>query len=273
VKKEHKVIYRRYVGLILGAGLGFVYGIVSQSINRIFLPDIPLYQPPLGLPGNIILWTFIGALLGLVAALPDETIVGALYGGVTGATLLTLFTLSTGRIEQDTLATMIISVLFLFVPMVGAITPLVAIQRWVVNKLVEAHLESEPPWVYLPLPILLLALVGAIGASSLMPPYARVMLTRTEKILQTGLSSAQVSQLPKPLQQERVGGFLDNATNRYRLEWRNRDITRFAIPRPMSNRPWEESAVIARFNNGWILVCLYAKSDAEPACKGFPNGL
>jgi hypothetical protein len=272
MKRENIVIYRRNTGLILGAGLGFVYGMVSQSINRIFLPDVPLYQAPFGLPGNIILWTLIGALLGLVAALPDESVVGALYGGVTGAALLTLFTLSTGRIERDTWTIMVISVLFLFLPMVGAFTLIVAIQRWAVNKLVEAHLESEPAWVYLSLPILLMVLVGTIGTSSLMPPYARIMLTRTERMLQNGLSSMQESQLPEPLQRERVGGFLDNATNQYSLEWQNQNINRFAIPRPASNRPWEESAVIARFKNGWILVCIYAKSDAEPACKGFPNG-
>ena len=272
MKKERKAIYRRYVGLFLGASLGFVYGAVSQNINRVFLPDIPLHQAPFGWVGNTFLWTLIGALLGLVTAIPEETVIGALYGGATGATLLTLFTLSTSNIERDTWITTIISVLFLFVPIAGGITLIAAVQRWVVNKLVEAHLESEPVWKYLPLPILLLILVGAVGAFSLMPPYARIMVSRTESMIQNGLSAAQESQLPDSLQKERVGDFLSNATNRYSLEWQNQDINRFAIPRPASNRPWEESAIIARFNNGWTLVCIFAKSDAEPACKGFSDG-
>ena len=37
----------------------------------------------------------------------------------------------------------------------------------------------------------------------------------------------------------------------------------------MSGRPGEEAVVIARFESGWRLACLFPDADAEPACKGF----
>ena len=47
-RKRHPRVF----GLALGALLGLVYGLTSQTINRIILPGIPLYQPPLGPAGN-----------------------------------------------------------------------------------------------------------------------------------------------------------------------------------------------------------------------------
>ncbi len=270
---HHDTLYRRCVGLSLGASTGLVYGIVSQSINRFYLPHIPLFSPPLGIVGNILLWSLIGALLGLITVLPAETITGALYGAATGAFLVTILTLVTGRMDQGVWTGKILGVLFLFIPLAGAITPMTAIFRWIVNKLVVKHLENTPIWTRLPIPILLMVLVGAVGAFSRMPPYARIMVTHMNEMLQTGLSSPSETQLPRPLQHPRVGGFLSHATNHYSLEWQNININRFAIPRPMSSRPWEESVVIARFDNGWNLVCLYPESGAEPACKAYQNDL
>lgn len=261
--------YRRYVGLCLGLSLGFVYGLVSQGINQVFLPHIPLYRPPLGLPGNILLWSLVGALLGLVTALPAETISGALYGGATGAFLVTILTLASGRTNPGAWTAKIISVLFLLIPLAGGITPFAAMLRWGINRVVEGKRNAATAWKRLSQPLLLIILVGLLGIFSRMPPYARSMVLKTDKMLQTGLRCSQESQLPDPLQQARVGGFLSHATERYYLEWQNRNINRFAIPRPMSDRPWEESVVIARFDNGWNLVCLYAKSDVPPSCKGY----
>ena len=44
--------YRRWVGFILGGLLGLAYGVVSQLINRVAAPGVPLYQPPYGAVGE-----------------------------------------------------------------------------------------------------------------------------------------------------------------------------------------------------------------------------
>ena len=263
------IAYRRIVGLVLGASLGLIYGLVSQFINRIVLPDIPLYQPPFGPIGNVLIWLLIGALLGLVSAWPPETVQGALLGGITGAIMLTILTLLTGRMDSEILIGKIAAVFFLFLPFVGALTPLLGIHRLAVNRVVEAHIESSPWWVAGQWPIPLMFIVAIIGTTSLLPNYARIMLTRTNSLISAGLKASDAAALPPLLQGERVGLFLTNAQSPFTLQWEKKQINRFAIPRPMTDRPHEESAVIARFKNGWTLVCLYGNSDVEPVCKGF----
>jgi hypothetical protein len=261
--------YRRIVGVILGACLGATYGLLSQFINRIILPDISFYQPPAGPVGNILIWASIGAFLGLASAWPRESIQGALLGAAAAVCVLIILTLLTGEKDSATLAGKIIGVAFLGLPMLGFFVPLVAAQRWAINGVVEAHIDRAPWLVAARRPLLLGTIIFVIGVLSLAPGHARVMLTRTNDLLIDGLQAKEVSDLPPALQTARVGSFLDHAEPPYTLQWDKKNINRFAIPRPLSDQPNEESVVIARFKNGWTLVCLYTSSEAEPICKGF----
>jgi len=78
-----KQTYRRWAGLILGALIGLAFGGVSQAVNLLFLPGIPLYQPPFGPDGNLLLALLTGALLGLICAWVERArdIVGRGYRG------------------------------------------------------------------------------------------------------------------------------------------------------------------------------------------------
>ncbi|HXF83790.1 MAG TPA: hypothetical protein VNK49_00215 [Anaerolineales bacterium] len=58
----------RRIGFVLGLVLGLAYGTVSNLINRIYMPDIPLYVPPPGVSGLIVMTTLLFALQGLLAA-------------------------------------------------------------------------------------------------------------------------------------------------------------------------------------------------------------
>ena len=80
---------RRVFGLALGPLLGLVYGLTSQTINRIILPGIPMYQPPLGPAGNTLLIALPGAMLGLVAAWPPGSIRGTFAASTVAAALIT----------------------------------------------------------------------------------------------------------------------------------------------------------------------------------------
>lgn len=268
---KDNVTLRLMVGLLLGLGLGLAYGISSQTINRIMLPGIMLHQPPLGLAGNILLWTMAGAALGLVTAWPKESLIGVILGGIVGASILTVITLSTGRTDAGVWTGKLLSTFFLFIPIAGLLMPLTGVFRWTVNKTIESRVEKEPAWYGIRWPVLLLVLVVAIGTFALLPSHARIMLARTDALLAKGLELSTMDQLPEPLQNERVGGYIEHASAKYTLEWENKDINRFAIPRPLTDRPWEESVVIAYFDSGWKLVCLYADSNASPACRGFDD--
>jgi hypothetical protein len=257
------------VGIALGASLGAVYGLISQLINRILLLDISFYQPPAGPVGNILIWASIGAFLGLAVAWPRESIRGALLGAAASVFVLIVLTVFTGQRDSSALYGKLLSVAFLILPMLGFFVPLVAAQRWAVNGVVEAHIDRAPWHAALRRPLLLGAIVAVIGGWSLLPGYARSMITHANNLIITGLQAKTASELPLPLQTARVGAFLEHAQPPYTLQWDKNNITRFAIPRPLSDRPTQESVVIARFSNGWALVCVYMYSDAEPICKGF----
>jgi hypothetical protein len=261
--------YRRMVGIALGASLGAVYGLISQLINRILLLDISFYQPPAGPVGNILIWASIGAFLGLATAWPRESIHGALLGAVASVFVLTILTMLTGQRGSETLLGKLLGVAFLILPMLGFFVPLVAVQRWAVNGVVEAHIDRANWQVAFRRPLLLGAVVVVVGGLSLLPGYARSMLMHANNLIITGLQAKTASELPPALQTPRVGAFLEYAQPPYTLQWDKNNLTRFAIPRPLSDRPTQESVVIARFSNGWALVCLYMYSDAEPICKGF----
>jgi hypothetical protein len=62
--------------------LGLVYFLVSQGINAVFLPAIPLFQPPLGFWGNVALGALWGGILGLICAWPYSTAIGVVLASV-----------------------------------------------------------------------------------------------------------------------------------------------------------------------------------------------
>ncbi len=261
--------HRRLFGVIFGTLLGLGYGIVSQSINHIILPGVPLYQPPFGPLGNVVVTTLVGALVGTICAWLPNDIGGVFAGAVTGALLLAVATLLTGRTDAEILPAKSLAVFFLLVPIIATLLPLMAIFRWVANREEVAHIHHLSAWFHIRAPLVIVIVFSAAGAFSLASQDARIMLPKTHNLIQEGLKVSQAADLPAPLQGNLVGDFQKNALGAYNLQWDNKEVNRFSIPRLMSQRPWEEAVVIARFESGWILVCLYPQTDRDPTCKGY----
>ncbi|HSF81005.1 MAG TPA: hypothetical protein VLA49_07210 [Anaerolineales bacterium] len=266
------IAYRRWFGALLGVGLGLCYGLVSQYINRLALPGIPIYQPPLGPLGNTLLWMGAIGLFALMGAWHAEGAIGMYAGGGLGAVMIMILTLTSGMISMDRLQLRIFILLLILIPLGGLLTILAGLLRWVVNREVEGRIDRTGLVVRAWVPLSLLALVGLIGSTARYPDWGKAEVRRMADMLQAGLQTTQTAALPEPLQSVRVGNFLDQAKGSYTLAWENQEINRFAIPRGSSKRDWEESAVIARFANDWSLVCIYPDAEAEPACKGFEPG-
>jgi len=149
---------------------------------------------------------------------------------------------------------------------------LAGLLRWVVNREVEGRVDRTNLILRLWVPLGLLALVGLLGSMARYPKWGLEEVSRMHAMLQTGLATSQTGALPAPLQPRRVGGFLERARGNYELRWEDQNINRFAIPRGASRDAREESALIAYFETGWSLVCIYPDAQAEPACKGFEPG-
>lgn len=256
--------YRRGAGVILGFTLGLVYGAVSQFINLFFLPDISFYQPPFGAWGNLALWIVFGSALGGVTAWSTETIAGVLWGSAFCALVLFLGNLPNARMTAQNWSGVIVSLLFLSLPMFGLGVPLVGVLRWAANREMDWFIARESFWQRLKAPIILSVVIAWLGSFTLYAPESRAVIVKMNDLIQ----AADPARLPPVLQSEDVTDFGVRAVGHYTLEWKNTDLNRYAIPR-YSGKPGEEAAVIARFENGWTLVCIFPDTQVEPACKGF----
>lgn len=260
--------YRRLAGLLFGAGLGLTYGLTSQLTNRILLPGIPLYQPPLGPLGNILASVLVGALLGVICAWPESSINGAFIAGAVAALVILVGNAALAEPDRSTLATRLITSVVLLLPFWGLMVLLIAALRWGVNKLVDAHADHLPIRARIAAPAVLLLVVGVVGIAPSYRGEARTLLAQTHALLRAGQAAASAEALPAPLAAPAAGSFLENGRGPYELSWQQQKIEKFRIARPIENFD-NHSAVVARFKNGWNLVCLYITPQRPPLCQAF----
>jgi len=249
--------YRRLVGFLLGFALGLTYTLVSQGINHLLLPGMPLYQPPLGLWGNIGLGALWGGVLGLICAWPYSTAVGIVL-----ATVVSVVVQVTRNLVgiDESMGRLLIVAIVLNLPMAFLIAPAMAALRLATNRLVATRGRHVPVGKRLRGPILLLAIVAILSVFSLYTTKARTLLVRMNEMLQASLVAGSP---PEGLRLVENGDFPIGEA--YTLEWTETDLDRFIELRPATNYS-EHSAVIARFDNGHTLVCLYPNARAVPNC-------
>ena len=260
--------YRRLTGLALGAALGLSYGLMSQFLNRIMLPGVPLYQPPLGPIGNFAVCILGGALLGLCTAWREDSVIGTIIISAIAAVLIVGDSLLQARPASSQMMATVINLVFVALPFWGMLVPVIAALRWGVNKLVEGHHDRTRIRSRLPVPVVLVLVVGLVGALSFYRGEARSLLAQTDALLRAGQAASSTGTLPAPLQAPGVGPFIERGQTPYTLAWEQRGIERYRIPRPTENFD-NHSLVVARFKNGWNLVCLYVTPEDAPICREF----
>jgi hypothetical protein len=260
--------YRRLTGLLFGAGLGLMFGLTSQLINRILLPGIPLYQPPLGPLGNILASLLAGALLGVICAWPESSIYGTFIASAVAAAVILVGNAVLAEPGRSTLATRLLTSIVLILPFWALLAILIAALRWGVNKLVDAHADHLPLRARVIVPAVLLLVVGLVGALPTYRGEARTRLTQTHALLRAGQAAASAGALPGPLRVPAVGSFLEAGRVPYALSWQRQGIEKYRIARPIENFD-SHSAVVARFKNDWNLVCLYITPEGPPLCQAF----
>ena len=260
---------RRIAGLLFGAGLGLEYGLVSQFVNAFLLPGIDLYQPPLGPALNVVLIVCVVTVIVLVSAWPAEPAHGIFFGSAIGAVLIQINTLTSGAPQPQEVLAKIVLTLLIFLPLTAMAALPVGLLRWAISKQAAYHGSDARLWERVRLPLVLTAATFGLGLISMTPEDGRAMLARTHNLIQTGLQAANDSELPPALRTKGMTGFLQQAEDRYTLMWERNDLNRFQIPRPTLIDDWKHSVVLARFDNGWRLACLYLSVEAEPICRPY----
>ncbi len=255
---------RRIAGILLGTALGLSYGLVSQLINRVALPGLPLFQPPWGALGNIVLNILVGGFLGLLSVLPPSPALGIFLGSLAAAVAIFISTmLRVGTVINSGGA--VIASLVLSVPIAWLTVPMVALLRWAADRQAEFARDGTPLLARLRTPLVLILVMAALAAFELLPGDARQQLRHAHTLVQSGLSATNPDARPAPLRGPLVRGFPPATGRDYTLEWIRYDLDRFIELRPPSNYD-QHAAVIARFSGGYTLVCLYQTSSSQPNC-------
>lgn len=267
LEREHNG-YRRIFALGWGALLGFLYALMSQVINPLILPGIPYYQPPFGPLPNIFMGLVLGALIGLVAGWPLRDINGALLGGALAAVAVAGVTLLTTQMGGQAFLSQTASLFLLSLPVIIASVPAVGLFRWVISR--QEDYRKQPLFSPVRFGSLLLTLALAIGMGStlLYAPEGRTVLTRMHAMLSSTRTANDSTALPAALQPAEVSDFLAHHQANYSLEWVYQDLDSYNVPRPDYKRD-EHTIGIARYDDGWVLVCLYPTPEDEPICRGF----
>jgi len=247
----------------LGALVGLVFGLVSQLGDRFALPGVPLYKPPLGPLGNIVMYAFGAALLGVLVAWPVSGIKGTFQVAAGSAAAIIVVSLLNARDLSGKWLVQTIAGIALMLPFWGMLVPILGALRWVIDRLEEAQRDSLPLWRRVPGTLALLIVVGLVGLATLYPARGRELLRQMHATL---VGSQTTGDVPPAL--ELVDRFPEHLDDPFQLSWEGRSIERFRIPRP--GRDFDmHSAVIARFATGWSLVCVYITAEEPPLCRGF----
>lgn len=260
--------YRRnelVFGALFGAWLGAIYALVSQAINWLFLPGIPLTFSSGSLLNSVLVYLMIGALLGFICTLPENRLAGMALGGLSAALLLSYRTIISAWGMEDFGSTVLL-ILLTFMPLVVLMIPIAFLIRMGVDA---QQVDPARPYLwprrYL-IPVILTLVVVGVGLLSLYSPQVREAFQYTDQMIRDGLvASSSQNGLPEPLRD--VSGFRSNARGKYKLMWSDRVETFFG-PRP-AGKELSQFLIITRFENGFAFACVFSENRPAPNCTKY----
>lgn len=237
------------------------------------MPGIPLYQPPFGAMGNILMALFIGASLGIIVAWSESGGVGVLWSSMLGALFIAIATLFIGQSESGEFWRKFAAVVVILVPTAAALAPIMILFRWAISREEQSFRDalrgySTASFRRIALPASLVLVAGVFGLFSLYNDLGRAVIRQMDLLIQQGRRNQSNETLPDPLRPPDVTQFSEQGNGPYTLQWEKDDQNQFAIPRPAGNA-FEPSIVIARFDSGYLLVCMYPGKTGQPTCRDF----
>lgn len=244
--------------------MGLCYGGLSQWINALLLPGVPLYSPEPGRWMTVILIILGGGVMGLIAAWPSDTLPGVLLSALTSAALGSFLAMRVVPAGTETAGRVFTILFFTFLPRAVIFLPAAALLRWAINTW-----ESEIRVVTFSVRKLALSLGALLGLAiiaslfSLHSTQARYALRTTNDLILAGFQAASPEQLPEPLLP--VDGFLELGEGPYTLQLSN-EPDLLPVQRPMADYNAEEYAVFVFFENGFRFGCAFTPPYPDPSC-------
>jgi hypothetical protein len=264
--------FRRWVGIGAGAAVGLAYGLGAQHVNRI-ATGAPLYQPPLGPLGNVLLIMAVAALIGLATAWPAKSMAGIALGALVGMALLQIRSWALpdtmAIFEQMGLVSNLVFDL-IALPLAFLIAlPLSLVLRWLVVDTCDHRGQAWFTWRRLRLPVVVLAVVAFVGTWSSYPRAVRETIRSMDALVKTGLAAQSPNQVPAPLQTGVGRGLLNSAIGDYQLEW-DTGVARLSSGDAglgAVSQGGGPTTIRARFENGYAVSCRFNVPSGTPTCR------
>ena len=261
--------YRCLVGLVLGMALGLAYGIPSQAINALALPNVTFYQPPFGMLPNILICATLGGLSGLICAWPKSSFLGVVIAAVSGSVFLLIAGSVYGApVAPEKVGGLIVTLTVLLLPMTGLLGALFTTLRWLINKQLEYHADRASLLRRLIAPVLLVCIIGGLSATVGYPPEGQQRIKEMNALIQAGLQAVDAASVP-PAFAKFGETFKQRATPNYTLQWVKSDLVDWRIGQPAGYQEWQLSIAVARFDNGWTVACIFSPDEAPSNCRGY----
>lgn len=255
---------RRLFGFLSSLLLGLIYTLVSQYINTIFLPDVPLYAPPPGRFALIILGTLMIGVMGLIAAWPEEALPGVFLSALMGSVVTSIWSVYN---QPGNRIVSFILLFLIFLPRLFFYIPLGALVRWTISKWETASIyEKKPLSGCLNTLVISVILAGVAGAFSLHSAEVRQALNTTNQLVQAGLDAPTLDDVPAPLQN--VDLFVNYAKGDYQLRV-GTDPDLLPVQRPVADYGVTESLIIIYFENTYFFGCVFTPPSKVPVCGDF----
>jgi hypothetical protein len=255
---------RRVLGMIFGGGIGLLYGLVSQNINLLYLPGVPLFVAPPGRSGSVILLALFGALMGLVVAWPLDAIPGVILGAILATVAQTAITIRQQTSVPGNTVGLAYVLVLTFLPRVVLLLPIAALIRWILDiwerELAHVTFSTRKLGASLAALVLISVLAGWLNLYS---SDARYALQKTDQMIQTGMAAQSSEQIPVAIRT--LDGFTQNAVGRYSLQLSDNPEA-LPIQRPPASYQTNEYAVIVRFEDGYHFACVFVPPHPEPNC-------
>ena len=244
---------RRVLGFMTAAVLGFSYSFFSQFANVWALPNVPLYEPPIGRVETVVWSALLAGALGLIVVWEQESFWGLLIAALAGVVADSV-NAYVNSFESAVLKSLVVFV-FTFLPRVVFFLPLGLFFRWLIGQLEDALLGFRGRLRDLAFALAAaVALVAIGGRVALYPPEAQRAFQEANNLFLETQSIEERDALPASLQP--VDGYIEYANGPYTLEYSD-EPDRLPVTRPRVGLDILEPLIIYRFENGYMFGCVF----------------